>query len=331
MLEQMHLHATLLRKLVSDVVPSAAAAETAEDLRLGPTLPHASLIASARDFDDLGRVKDAFESFRATHRSTLHSSSATSADAPTTLKARKLQQDRIANRIANQSKGGTKDPAPWASGMSFARCLLTLADPTSQLLSAEDAERCLAAFVERATASLARDAEAIAKAYVQEKLQVAKAASSSSASAAASVVETLADPLSCLTDAGLNDAAVLHMARLLRVTLVVRKGPPGTPCVVFPATGHAQANANAQAAALIRWNPATGAFFGCDRGTLEGVQSELLRTEDAGALQSRLEAMAPFERRKVSELKDVCECAAIVAAGKTKAAYAEALSQKKIA
>lgn len=310
-MKQLGLYSTLLRKLVNDV--SSSSHETAPDLRLGPTLPHASLMAASRDFDDLGRVGEAFESFRATHRSTLHSSSAASADAPTTLKARKLHQERIAQRVAT-ARPSADAASPWTTGMSFARCLLTLADPTSQLLSPHDADRCLGAFVERATAGLARDAEAVAKAYAETQQPSIKAAA---------VVETLADPLSCLTDLGLNDAAVLHMARLLRVTLVVRRGPPGTPCVLFAAS--AQPNA----AALIRWDEAAGAYFGCDRGTLEGVQTELMVTEDGGALRARIDQSAPFERRKVAELKELCECAAIVVAGTkpTKAAYAEALSR----
>ena len=319
----------LLRKLVSDVCP--ATAEVAPDLRLGPTLPHASLIAAARDFEDLGDISKAFEEFRVTHRSNLHSSSAVASDAPTTLRAKKNQHERIAHHVASsrpsppqqQPQQQHQHPlqptaSSWTSGMSFVRCLLTLADPTSQLLSASDAERCLAAFIERATASIAREAERAAKAYVQTCSPGLKVAD---------VVESLSDPLTTLSDAGLNDAAVLHMARLLRVSLVVRRGAAGAPCVVFSASD----GGSSGAAAFVRWNDATGKFEIADgaafsSGTLAGVQSGLL-SEDGGALLARLKSMVPFERHKVAVLREACECAAVVVGGSrpSKAAYAEAL------
>ena len=324
----------LLRKLVSDVCP--ATTEVAPDLRLGPTLPHASLIAAARDFDDLGDIGKAFEEFRVTHRSNLHSSSAVAMDAPTTLRAKKNQHERIVHHVASSRPSPPQQPqqhhqlqqqhqqqqqptaSSWTAGMSFVRCLLTLADPTSQLLSASDAERCLAAFIERATASIAREAERAAKAYVQTCSPGLKVAD---------VVESLSDPLTTLSDAGLNDAAVLHMARLLRVSLVVRRGAAGAPCVVFSASD----GGSSGAAAFVRWNDATGKFEIADgaafsAGTLAGVQSGLL-SEDGGALLARLKTMVPFERHKVAVLRDACECAAVVVGGSrpSKAAYAEAL------
>lgn len=320
----------LLRKLVCDLCPPSpsAAAHVAPDLRIGPTLPPPSSVASARDFSDLDDIARAFDGFRVEHRSNLHSSSApvSTATATSTLKSAKQKHERVASHVAachHHLKSMPPDDQlqqqqqQWSSGMSFARCLLSLADPTAQLLSPPDFERCLAAFIEKATASVAREAESIAKAFADQ-----------SGCTRASVVESLADPLACLSDDGLNDAAVTHMARTLRVALVVRRGSPGTPCVVFPAKSEPS-----DPAALIAWNDREDRFElldGVAGGRLSDVQAALIR-EDGGSLGARLRALAPFERHKVAVLQEAASQAAVVLAlpGKqraTKAAWSDALT-----
>jgi hypothetical protein len=329
----------MLRKLVSDVCPPSGGAclPSPPDLRIGPTLPPASSIATARHFGDLDDIGRAFDEFRVTHRSSLHSSSVASSASTAsagTLKARRQQHDRVAqhvvaatNRAAAEHGGRGIDCGDYDdafAGMTFVRCLLALADPTSQLLTAADAERCLAAFIERATTSIAREAEGAVKSFVDLY--------GGTSQAFADAVESLADPLTCLTDAGLNDVALLHMARMLRLTLVVRRGAPGTACVVFPANPSTRARpAGADPAALICWDDVRDgfAFAASPIACMADVQSALMR-EDGGALDFRLRALVPFEKQKVATLLYAAACAAIAVGGKprpTKATYAEALAQ----
>ena len=282
-----------LRHLVQDLCPTAAAA--CPDLRIGPSLPPLSLATSARDFDDLDSIERTFFEFRDATRSTLHSSAA----------QRPLQQQQQHSRRAPQRGNHHQQPqiapsSPLLEDMSFARCLVMLADPSVPLLSPADAERCLAGFVERATSQLAREADAVARAYAEHGGGGKKA----------DVLESLSDPVACLSDSGLNDAAVLHLARTLRVALVVRRGGAGSACVVFPPRAPEPARPS-DAAALIDWRD--GAFALVDAIDVLSDAQDWLLTERDGELARRICAMAPLDRQKVPALAEAAALAAVVA------------------
>jgi len=109
---------------------------------------------------------------------------------------------------------------------TFAACLLRVADPSVPLLSPDDRTRCLEAFVNRAEIAISRDAAGIAAAF--------SSAHSGRRGAVGEALEPLRRAGRAVSDEGLADAFVLHMARMLRVCVAVRRGDAGVPCAVFP-------------------------------------------------------------------------------------------------
>ncbi len=90
---------------------------------------------------------------------------------------------------------------------------------------------------------------------------------------------SLYDVRSCLTDAAMNDAALLHVVSLISVALVLRRDGAGGPCEIIPPNATAT-----QAAALITWVPAAGdgrkggrfELSSQGRSTVAAVQASLL-------------------------------------------------------
>ena len=204
------------------------------------------------------------------------------------------REDATANTDADA------DASSYAGGhfsYTFARSLLAVADPSSQLLSASDARRCLDAFLASAASALVRERTQVAAAYrIAVRLPPA---------ADERILESLRDPEAALSDAGLNDAAVLMLASTLRVAIVVRPRAPipmhagGAPalCCVFPPSA-----GPGDPAVLVAWKDQTdetpeGAAAGayqlvdCGGATLADVRRRLV-AEGGAALAASLRETA---------------------------------------
>jgi hypothetical protein len=308
------------RRLVQDVCANNAAAPPGPDLRLFPTLPPMSATTTARDHDDLDAIDAMFGTFREEHRSTMH---AARPSRPVHNKG--MPQKRpaaaaaaaaaVAAAAAEEDEGGYR-------GLSFARCLLMLSDPAAPLLSPRDVDRCLVAFVERAAAHLTREADVAARAYADSGMGPTELTHKRVAES------LLLDATACLSDAGLNDAAILHMARTLRTALVVRRGGPGSPCIVFPPR-LPQPPRPTDAAALLEW--ADGAFALVEGVDLLRDAQRILLSERDGQLATALRDLQPFAKQKMQPLIDAAAKAAVcrksLGARVTKAQLVDALEE----
>ena len=257
------------------------------DLRFGPTLSPMQAVSAARSFDDIDDVARAFGGIRAELGRGL-SSCSVRPKAETRPQRRQQQQQqqqqqqlRVAGASQRQQQPQQFRAVPGADSSSsssssdpplvidcsrytFAACLLRLADPTVPLLEPADADRCLAAFVSRAAATLDRDSRDVAAAF--------SAAHAGKRGSASAVVEHLRRPLLAVSDAGLSDAFVLSMSAALRIGIVVRRGDPGTPCETFPPDAAATSPC-----ALVVWTPSGFAISDASASTLRGVQRRLAR------------------------------------------------------
>ena len=314
-IRQTHMDASakLLARLASEVCPKAAAAASSKgpplDLRIGPSLPPQAAMAAARSFDDLDNVAATFDGFRVAHRTAMHGAAGDCAAAAATKSGR-----RVADRaVAAAGSGETSVVLRYPEGFSFAYCMLQVADASTPMLSAADSSRCVSAFVERASAVLERDRTTVAAEY--------RAAIGPRAPSATAAADSLRDPVDALSDARLNDAAVLSIGQLLRVVIVVRR--PGRITTLPPTA------APNEAAVLVEWDSGSRRFAVASiagAGTLRDVQAHLVST-DAGVRSAIELGAAALAKRPLAEVKELAErCACSCGRGRhTKAELAAAI------
>jgi hypothetical protein len=230
------------------------------DLRLGPTLPPEAAIEAARGaFDDLSDLKSQFEELRARLASSLRACACAAAASAS------------ASATATTATAATATTA--TDAFSFARCILQIADPTLPLRSDADVAGRVAAFVERTAGVILADPRSVADAYLRGGGGGSGGGSSGSRSARTEeVLQTLRDPVRCLSDEGLSNAVIQHLVdSVARMTVVVRRGGAGSPCHVFALAANTNTNTNEGvlpatatatkgAAVLVDWQPATRRF-----------------------------------------------------------------------
>ena len=142
---------------------------------------------------------------------------------------------------------GTRDEAGGAHRTwSLMYALLNVADPSTDLLTAAERDKCTLAFVERATWSISNDLAGVASAY--------RAAVGPRSAQLADVLDSLRDLEAALSDEGANDAALLHIGGLLGAALVIRRGD-GDGCVVLPPGA-----ASNDPAILVAWSAAARGY-----------------------------------------------------------------------
>jgi hypothetical protein len=306
-----------VHRLLSEVCSTSSASHgAAPDLRLTPLLPPPAAVAVARSFDDLDNLAEAFEGFRLAHRSSLNACAAIADGRRSAMRAEQMASSS-SSAASFHHHAAPESNLPYPAGFSFLHCLVQVADPATPLLQPSDASRCVARFLERASATLERDRTRVAADY--------RAALGAHAPPAGELLDSLRDPIHALSDVGLNDAAVLSLARLLRVSVVVRQqGPQGARVRTFPPT-----TAPTDPAILVRWD-APSKRFALDVGvgsTLRDVQRRLA-AEDEGARAAAGLGAAELAKRPLPELKALAErCAASTGRGRiTKAVLAEAIA-----
>ena len=189
------------------------------DLRYAPMLSHPAASAAARSFSDLQDVADAFEARR---------SALTRLQQSCSIQRQRQCQQKQQQQKQTQQQLHTHHEFV-AGEFSFAAGLLSIADPSTPLLSPSDTVRCLQAFVERAANNLAGNANMVAASYTQ-----ASSPSKLRATCLADTLDVLQRPLRAISDAGLSNAFVHHLSKVLRTTIVVRRGGAGSSCQVFP-------------------------------------------------------------------------------------------------
>jgi hypothetical protein len=107
-------------------------------------------------------------------------------------------------------------------------CVYTTVDPTAKVFMRPELESRVATFVD----DLALDVRQAAR-YASERYCTLFALDKMlSAGAVQNALESGLHR--CLQDDAINYAAVLHVAKLVGITLVIRCGSPGSPCIVFP-------------------------------------------------------------------------------------------------
>jgi hypothetical protein len=302
----------LLARLVSEVCPKpkkgGCSGYPQLDLRLGPTLPPPAAVAAARSFDDLDNIAATFDGFRVAHRTALHGAAGDCASGP----AGRRMADRAVAVGGSGLQGGAA-VLRYPEGFSFSYCLLQVADPSTPMLSAADSTRCVSAFIERAAAVLERDRAAVVAEY--------RAALGPRAPSASAAAESLRDPVDALSDAGLNDAAVLSVGQLLRVAVIVRR--PGRITALPP---NAAPN---EAAVLIEWDAGSRRFAVATvagGGLMRDVQTHLA-SHDAGVRAAGELGAAALSKLPLGEIRDLAErCACSCGRGRhTKAELAAAI------
>ena len=271
--------AAALMRLASAVCPATSGAHAhahAQDLCLGPTLPPSAAIGAAASFGDLDDLLRRFESHRVDRRTSMHSASG-----PLRFRTKPGPLGVVESVESEKDKENEKARHP--DGLSFAHCMLQVADPSVPLLSAADCSRCVLAFVERAAARLTREAQQVAAEY--------RAALGTRAPSTAEVRESLRDAVAALQDRTLHDAAVLMLSKTLRVTVAVLRDTPSddaAACALFPPSAS---------------EPDRPAVLVVQRGDVFGLVPDVSRLEDVQrhvAYQIRPavgEALAKFSLR----------------------------------
>lgn len=175
-----------------------------DNLDIDAMLPNHATIAAARSFADLTDVAACFRQMRS------HIEESTRAHPP---------HPRGNAGPAAEGRGG--------DDTTFLRCVLALSEPSTRLLLSADVDRMALALANQRAIEICQSARRIAERFC-ERFRGAGCG-------VGDVVESLeSDPRAALLDSTLNKAAVHHVATTLRVTLVLRVGPSGSPCVVFP-------------------------------------------------------------------------------------------------
>ena len=148
---------------------------------------------------------------------------------------------------------------------SLMYALLSVVDPSVDLLPPDERDMCTKAFLERASWSIANNLHGVATAY--------RVAVGSKNVQVEDVVESLRDADAALSDEGANDAALLHLSRLLNAALVLRRNDVGG-CVVIPPTATPK-----DPAVLVAWCDVAGRYQLRSRGRepLSAIRTQLCR------------------------------------------------------
>ena len=244
----------LLLRLARDTSHRGVQVECPE-LCICSSLPPVVAISAAKSFAELDSVSDMFGQIRENHTNAMHTT-ASVLNQPKKRPGKKTVVGDVPAAIERLTKTHT-----------FLRCILEIADPSFCILSFEDSEKCLAAFLQRSESLLTRDRQGIATAYV------ATAKNRGVTIAVQDVVDSLRDPTAALSDKGLNDAAVLMMAQILRVTIVMKcnssKGFVSfypNPGLKYEASDHA---------VLIGWNDVESTHIIEDSSRIVDVRSRI--------------------------------------------------------
>ena len=303
----------LLSNLAKDTTHKGFVVECPE-LRLWPTLPPAAAIATARSFDDLEDVSNKFVLLRETQTHTMHTVATVldrdlHVDSKRTRKSKRtVPQAGVAasNKPHQLPMPPPPPPPPRVTVMNthtFLRCILEVTDPSLQLLSPEDAEKCLHTFLQRASSLLIRDRQNIASTYVTFLKNRNRGSASTVTVTIDDVLESLRDPDAALSDEGLHDAAIMMLSSLLRVTVVVSLGSlsdgraPSTFCP-NPSIPSSQTDA----AVLIVWDPEKKRHSICGAvANLQAVRNKLMQMEG----QSIIRDTSKLHKMTVEELQSV--------------------------
>jgi len=223
-------------------------------------------------------------------------------------------------------------------------CVYTTVDPTAKVFMRPELESRVETFVD----NLALDVRQAAR-YASERYCTLFALDK--VLSAGAVQNALESGLHrCLQDDAINYAAVLHVAKLVGITLVVRCGSPGSPCIVFPCRdGTASISSSSSdatspdtsascapailitrevvisdvACADVRFRfdlEAREASLGCGAAypssighSLDHVRSHLARCDEVHRMYRELRR--PLQRNSVTELMPVVLALALVSAG----------------
>jgi hypothetical protein len=178
---------------------------------------------------------------------------------------------------------------------TFLKCILEITDPSFQLLSPEDADKCLRTFLQRASSLLTRDRQNIASAYVT---LLKNRRRGSSAVTIEDVLESLRDPDAALSDEGLHDAAIMMLSTLLRITVVVASTDDRPPVAFGPNSSPMDP------AVLIVWDPNKKSHAICEGvANVQAVRNKLL--EGRSSLRSLLRDASKLKKMSVEELQSV--------------------------
>jgi len=281
---------------------------TVHDLRIGPTLPPLGASDMSRSFDDMENIMTTFEGYRIAHQSALTASSIGKQRTPAPARQRQ-QQDPAAEGPPTAASA-----LPYPGGFSFAHCMVQLVDPSASMLSAPEAHRCTAAFVERGAAMLQSERHGVASEF-------RAAMGSSRAPTLASVLDSLRDPVAALSDDGLNDAAIFGVTRRLGVAVVIRRRS-AVPCVAcIPASALPEAPA-----VLVEWDPQSRRFVVAEEmRCVAGIQRHLA-ANDAEIRSAAANGPQALAKRPLAELHELAgRCALHRSSMKTKAGIAEAI------
>lgn len=251
------------------------------ELRLWPTLPPAAASLTAKSFDDLDDLSAKFGRMR-DHSSVMHTAATEGtvrSERRNTKNKRAMHQPGVAStgsatHEANHQTHQTHSTHP-PSAMethTFLKCILEVTDPSFQLLSQEDAEKCLSVFMQRASSMLTLDRQNIASTYVSLFKSRRRKALEVTVD---DVLESLRDPDAALSDEGLHDAVIMMLSNLLRVHVVV-----ASQCVErLPAAFGPMPSSPTDPAVLIMWDPDRKSHSLHDCGgiaNLQAVRNKLL-------------------------------------------------------
>ena len=208
-------------------------------------------------FETMDNLRIAFEAMREKHGKYLGKARKTMPPPPQPSAA--APQPRSAAGRPRE----VEDEPPQPRSLMLA--LLTVVDPSVGLLPPSDVARCLEAFVEKTVASIVKDPWGVAAAYL--------GGGPKKGAAAQEVVSSLYDARHVLTDAGMNDAALCHVASLIGTALVLARDGPGRACeVIMPSNG------SSESAVMIVWDAERAAYRVAGRTTtLAEIQAQLKR------------------------------------------------------